>query len=354
MPGNGNSSPSTNVIYTSTIVSTVISSAATSLIQFSTLSATTSTLQGSIDAPPVPTIVAFTLNEVQDISGAHITQQQGTAADGTVVTHATFSTTTTVDVDVNIREDLSGAVVSYYDNETDPTSQTSIVLAQIQDYAAKIQCTDFQGKGTVDDYAVLFQAASKIANETAQMNLAVDVTGFNEFGQAADDLSALFNSFIVKLNTVSIINDLSFLQSISIALGKIWNLSEVFGKFKQTILATSAVEIPKSSHDATLMVQSVMSNVNCAMTYINHFVDGSQLAPSSANLSDVEKGVITNAVATINTWSTLCMQGVNLSMSNSPDMSTIFSANKALSTNARALWYNTSTLRSKLAAYSNI
>jgi hypothetical protein len=301
----------------------------------------------------VPTIVNFTLNEVQDISGASSAFQQGTSANGTTVTTAQFSTTTE-DVDMNIVADLGGAVISYYDNGTDPTSPTSIVLAEIADYAAKIQCSDFQGKGTIDDYAILFQAASKIADETAQMNLAVDVTGFNEFSQAADDLSNLFKSFIVKLNTVSVINDLAFLRSISVALRKIWNLSEVFGKFKETILATSAVEIPKSTHDATVMVQNVMSNVNCAMTFINHFVDGSQLAPSSANLSDIEKGVIASAVGTINTWSTLCMQGVNIAMSNSPDMSTIYSANTLFSTNAKLLSYNTSTLRSKLAMYSNI
>lgn len=351
--GTGTNTPSTSVIYTSTIISTVVSSASASLIQFSTLSASTSSIQGGLIAPPVPTIVNFTLNEVYDISGAQSAFQQGTSANGTTVTTAQFSTTTE-DVDMNIVADLSGAVISYYDNGTDPTSPTSIVLAEIADYAAKIQCSDFQGKGTIDDYSILFQAASKIADETAQMNLAVDVTGFNEFGQAADDLSALFKSFIVKLNTVSVINDLAFLRSISVALRKIWNLSEIFGKFKETILATSAVEIPKSTHDATLMVQNVMSNVNCAMTFINHFVDGNQLAPSSANLSDIEKGVIASAVGTINTWSTLCMQGVNIAMSNSPDMSTIFSANTLFSTNAKLLSYNTSTLRSKLAMYSNI
>ena len=178
MPGTGSNTPSTNVIYTSTIISTVVSSASASLIQFSTLSASTSTIQSGLTAPPVPTIVNFTLNEVYDISGAHSAFQQGTSANGTEVTTAQFSTTS-VAVDMNIVEDLSGAVVSYYDNETDPTSATSIVLAEIADYAAKIQCSDFQGKGTIDDYSILFQAASKIADETAQMNLAVDVTGFN-------------------------------------------------------------------------------------------------------------------------------------------------------------------------------
>ncbi len=55
---------------------------------------------------------------------------------------------------------------------------------------------------------------SNIATETKQMQLDIDVDGFNEFANTADDLSNLFNSFIIKLQNVNIINDIIFLQSI--------------------------------------------------------------------------------------------------------------------------------------------
>jgi len=210
--------------------------------------------------------------------------------------------------------------VLFRSDEVDPSGATNLVLNQIKAYASQIQCSDFQGKGTVEDYAIRFQAASKIANDVNQTQLNVQVDGFNEFGAAADQLSALFTSFIQKLETVSIIDDLSFLQSIAAALAKIVNLSNIFGKFKNTILATATIQVPKPSHDATLLAQNVMSEVGCAMTYINHFVNPLPSDPASANLSDIEKNIIDKAVASIDNWSTLCSQGVTISMSNNPDM----------------------------------
>jgi len=300
----------------------------------------------------VPTIVQYTLNETIDISNATIKNKQGVAADGTEVTHTTFNTLDLPGYDLTLNQDLGAVVTSYYDDVQDSTSETVIVLNEIKDYAAKIQCSDFKGKGTIDDYAVLFQAASKIANDTKQMQLIVEVEGFNEFGKAADDLSRLFNSFIVKLQTVSIIDDLNFLKAIAAALQKIWNLSEVFGRFKQTILATSTVDIPKSAHDTTLLIQGVMSEINCAMGYINHFVDPMVPSDAEADLSADEKNVISKAVATIDNWNLLSQQGVSIAMNNSPDIAFISTASSSLKSKASILQNNTSTLRSKLAAYN--
>ena len=53
------------------------------------------------------------------------------------------------------------------------------------------------------------------------MNLDIDVDGFNDFGKAADDLANLFNTFIIKLQNVNIINDNNFLSSVLDALKKL-------------------------------------------------------------------------------------------------------------------------------------
>jgi hypothetical protein len=151
---------------------------------------------------------------------------------------------------------------------------------------------------------------------------------------------------------VSIIDDLTFLKSITVALEKIWNLSEVFGRFKETILATATIRVPKSSHDAAILVQSVMSELDCAMTYINHFVNPLATDPSDANLSVVEQNVIAKAVATIDTWSVLCDQGVSIAMSNNPDIMYISTASNQLKSKASVLANSTSTLKSKLAFYN--
>lgn len=282
-------------------------------------------------------------------NGFVVTNEQGQDASGNEITHTTFTTTDPTS-DAQITEDLSGAVVSYYDDTTD--SQTASVLSEIQLYASKIKCEDFHGKGTIDDYSALFNAAAKIANESKQMQLDVDIEGFNEFANAADDLAKLFTSFIVKLENVSIINDTAFLASVAAALKKIWNLSEVFGKFKETILATSSVQLPKSAHDTKLVLESVVGQVNCAMKYISHFVDSSFAAPASADLSAVEKGIIDKAVSTIDSWNTLCEQGVSIAMSNNPDIQYIKQASDQLKTTTSTLVNATNALKLKLAGYN--
>jgi len=105
------------------------------------------------------------------------------------------------------------------------------------------------------------------------MQLDIDVDGFNDFGKAADDLSALFITFTKKLQSVNIIDDTAFLQAVLNALKKIYNLSEVFGKFKETILVTSEIKIPKTAHDTKDILVDVMDEVNCSLNYINNFVN---------------------------------------------------------------------------------
>lgn len=281
--------------------------------------------------------------------GYVVQNTQGTDVSGNTVTNTTFDTTDPT-LDFQVEEDLTGKVEAYYDNtgQTD----TALVLSEIQMYGSKIQCEDFHGKGTIDDYSQLFQAAAKIANETKQMQLDIDIDGFNEFAEAADDLSKLFTSFIVKLENVSIIDDIVFLRAVSVALKKIWNLSEVFGKFKQTILATSSVQLPKSAHDTKVVLESVIGNVNCAMKYISHFVDASFVAPADAELSITEKGVINAAVATIDNWNILCEQGVSIAMSNNPDIQYIKNASNQLKNTTQTLKTATNKLKGKLAAYN--
>ena len=281
--------------------------------------------------------------------GYIVTNQQYADASGNEYTETQFITTDPTS-DVQITEDLSGNVIHYYDDSRD--SGKVAIIAQIQTYAAEIQCSDFQGKGTIDDYTQLFQAAAQIANESSQMQLDVDIDGFNEFGSAADDLSALFTGFILKLQNVSIIDDTVFLTAVANALGKIVHLSNVFGKFKETILATSTVHLPKSANDTSVLIQNVSSQIDCAMKYINHFVDSTSPAPATADLSAEEKGIINAAVSTINNWNVLCDQGVSIAMANDPAVQCIQTVNQKLKQTTQTLSNVTSKLKSKLSAFN--
>lgn len=281
-------------------------------------------------------------------TGYVVTNQQYADASGVEITHTEF---VTIDVtsDIQVTEDLSGSAFAYYDDSAD--AGKSSLIAQIQTYANDIQCSNFHGKGTIDDYAELFQAAAKIANESSQMQLDVDIEGFNQFASAADDLSKLFTSFIVKLENVSIIDDTAFLTAVANALGKISNLSKVFGKFKETILATSTVELPKSAHDAKILLQNVVGQVNCAMTYITHFVDSTIPAPDAAKLSVEEQNIISGAVSTIDNWNVLCEQGVSIAMANNPDIQYISAASDQMKQKAQTISNATALLQSKLRRF---
>ena len=274
------------------------------------------------------------------------THLQGTTASGNMVTHTTF-TTTDPNSNINISENLEEVIVSgnNFGNNSD-------LINQIRLYANEIKCEDFHGKGSIDDYGALFQAASQIANDTKQMTLEIDTKGFTDFGQAADDLSALFTSFITKLQNVTIIDDTAFLTAIASALAKIVNLSNIFGKFRETIIATSYVELPKSAHDTKLLLQSVSNELNCAMNYIGYFVDSTAPKPQNASLNANDLNVITKAVSAIENYNTLCDQGVSIALANSTDVQYIKMVNSDLESKTTALKTATNKLKAKLATYN--
>ena len=293
--------------------------------------------------------LSVTTDTSSNTVGYVVTNQQYTDSSGNEHINTQFNTVDTTS-DVQIVEDLSGEIIKYHD-DTNDTGKAAL-LAQIQTYANDIQCTSFHGKGSIEDYTQLFQAAAQIANESAHMQLDIDVEGFNEFATAADDLSKLFTGFILKLENVSIIDDTVFLTAVANALSKISNLSKVFGKFKETILGTSTIHLPKSAHDASVILKDVVGQINCAMTYINHFVDSSVPAPSVAELSKEEKNIIDAAVTTIHNWNTLCDQGVSIAMSSDPDIQFVSNANQSLRQKTQTLNNATALLRSKFAAFN--
>jgi len=305
----------------------------------------------NIDASFVPfKITDVSSSYVVDGTGYEITDTTGYTVDGSYVINTTF-VTTDPSSNIQITENLT-EVFSTYDDEDISGSQVSLLMNQIKQYAGEIKCSDFHGKGTIDDYTQLFQAASQIANEAKQMELNVDVEGFNEFATAADELSNLFNGFIIKLQNVNIITDVTFLTSIVNALSKIVNLSSIFKRFKEVVFATSQVEIPKSTHDAAVIIRGVMEEINCAVQHIQYFVDPTDISLNDAQLSLDEKAKIAKSVDTINNWNVLCENGVSIAMANDADIQYIQEANNTLKHQTSALNTATSNLKAKLATFN--
>ena len=183
------------------------------------------------------------------------------------------------------------------------------------------------------------------------MQLDIDIDGFNDFGKAADDLSALFINFTKRLQNINIINDTGFLRAVLESLKKIYNLSEVFGKFKSTILVTSEIKIPKTAHDTKNILVGVMDEVNCAMNYINNFVTP-DAALVNAHLTSADKNIITKAVDTIDNWQTLCDQGISIALTNNTDMVYLKQTNQDLKQKTVAIKSMTDKLKLKLVQYN--
>ncbi len=312
--------------------------------------------------PPSPTssssnsnttsqITNIILNETLNDGLTITTNIQGFDISSNMITDTSFSTIVNNLIDVQIDESLDSQVVILND------TSSNILLEQIKGYAQEIQCSDFQGKGTLDDYNQLFLAASKIANDSKQITLDVDTQGFEEFASAADELSALFESFITKLTNINIINDIDFLTTISNALARIVNLSNTFGRFKQTIIATSQIQIPKSALETNALLNSVNSQLSCAMNYISYFVDptgASETVQTNAQLSNDEKQVISKAVAAIDNWSQLSEHGLTISLNTNPQILGISESNQRFIEKTANLKNLTLRLKTRLDTYKNI
>ena len=298
----------------------------------------------------IPIIVTTISSETIVGVGYEIKNATGLDASGQDVTKTTFDTTHPELYDPQIHENLSEQIT--YNDTLDASS--NLLLNEIKMYAGQLQCSDFHGKGTIDDYSALFTAASRIANDTKHMELDIDVDGFNEFAQAADDLSELFNGFIMKLQNINIITDINFLTTISNALRRVVHLSETFGRFKQTVVATTTIQLPKSAHETKLVIDGVMEEVNCAMQYINYFVSPTDLSLAHAALSAEEKNIIAKSVDTIDNWNTLCSYGVSIAMSNDVDVISIKQASDDLKLSSATLRSASNSLRAKLAAFNLI
>ena len=195
-----------------------------------------------------------------------------------------------------------------------------------------------------------FNAASQFVNNTTQVELDVQVDGFNQFAQAADDLSTLFVNFTKQLQNVNIIKDDLFLTTILNSLQRIINLKNTFGKFTETIKATNTIQLSNSISETKQILEEVTNEIDCAMNYITHFTTNSSNIPS-ASLSDIDKNAIERSAQTLNAWSEICNHGVSIAMVNDPNIQYIQSSNQYFMSQSKLLQQSTSSLRGRYSSY---
>jgi hypothetical protein len=302
-----------------------------------------------------PTDFSLNTYDVSFSNGLTVVTGTGYLSDGTFISEIA-GVTTDLSSDVHIVIDVS-AIIQKYDDGVDISINS--IMQEITLYAGKINCSDFQGKGTINDYTELFKVAACLAKEEKQTALNINIDGFKEFGNAADELSELFKHYIAKIEHMNVVNDAAFLAEILFYLKKIWNLSETFGRFKETIIGTSIIKIPKSLQDTRYILDGVMTEMDCAMKYIQCFVspesvhDVSLCAPGTLELSTSEKNQIQEAVKTIQKWNHFYNQDIHIAVSENTDIKFIESANEIIKNTANALKDKTAILKGKLLMYSS-
>jgi uncharacterized protein YjbI with pentapeptide repeats len=295
-------------------------------------------------------VIDYLTLDVSSVIGlATVTYQQGMTASGDEVTYATMVTNELdPSADVIITENL----VSIVDDDMEIDASRNAILNEIRLYAAEIQCEDFHGKGTIDDYKELFIAASKITTDIKQIQLDVDVQGFQDFADAADELSKLFTSFILKLENINIVDDSYFLSVVLDSMKRIANLSKTFEQFKKTILLTTKIHIPKSTQETRVVLEQALCQINCAMNYVNNFASPISGGLPGSELDDEDKQTIQTAVNTINSWSALSDQGVSIAMRENPDIRCITQMSNQVKAKSLQLRDVTNLLKTKMASYN--
>jgi hypothetical protein len=119
------------------------------------------------------------------------------------------------------------------------------------------------------------------------------------------------------------------------------------------LLYTSTIKVPKYIKDTRIVMEDVMTDMSCAMKYINHFIspENNDLC-SNAELSEDEKRMIEESIQTISGWDQLYNKGMQIAISENADIKFIEEANKIIQTTSNSLKDATSIFKGKLTYYT--
>lgn len=215
--------------------------------------------------------------------------------------------------------------ITHLTQEMVDSPEVQSMVDQIKACAAEIQCSDFHGKGSIEDYIALLDASKLVE---VKLPLQIDLKGIEDYGNAADKLSDLFDGFVQKIQVVQPI-DTAFLQTILSALQKIVRLSNTFGKFKQSMVATHTLQLSDSVGKTKKILQEVTQEVECAMQYIQYFVSPSGSLPAA----EIDRTVIRQVA--IEDWGEQFEHNLLLHMNE--DLQSIQSSNEVFRTQSGLL-----------------
>jgi hypothetical protein len=289
--------------------------------------------------------------EIVDVSGNIIHSTKIVVTDDNVVTttmDAVDGTSTINIVDTKLTSDnlsvsnVQESVVNYYDDDPEVNS----ILTEINSYASKIDISDFQKKGRIEDYLSLIQNAQNVVNQNKTYNLDVDLTQYNSLGTVADELTGLFNQLTVNVQQESTMLNKDFLNGLLSTMRKLYNLSDAFGKFKKVMTSESVLNVPKSLSNVENTLKTVSSTLASASSYITYFADSSSITDetviSNSQLSASDLNNIHKSIDLLSTSQT------NMNNLINERVSVVTSNINSLSSNITSLSNSLNKLRQKI------
>jgi len=230
--------------------------------------------------------------------------------------------------------DTDKIIVNQYED-----SETLNILNQINDYASKIEILDFKNKGRIEDYLSLIQNAQNMVDQNKTHNVNTDLTQYNNLGVVADELSELFNQLTINIQQKTTIISKDFLNGLLSTMEKLYNLSNVFGKFKKVMTTELVVNVPKSLVNVENTLKKVSDTLTSASNYITYFAD-------SSNVTD--KDTICNSQLSTNDFNNI-QQSINILSTSQNNMNILIDKQlSTITTNINSLTNNISTLSNSL------
>lgn len=205
--------------------------------------------------------------------------------------------------------------------ETAPaTAESQLLLQQIADLQAKINCPSVQHMGSVQDYADLFKKAHEYINTVGEknVNLVLDTSALEKFAAEAKIYSEMFSEVEMRFNRISSVDDTEVLRKIKSYLVDIALMYENIQKFHATITTTSVLQVPDSVKTVSELLTSVSESIECSIPYLEFFADNTtvltQEQQARAELAEDDKAAIVAAIRSLDLWLDMINNEANVTM----------------------------------------
>jgi hypothetical protein len=178
-------------------------------------------------------------------------------------------------------------------NYVEPSPESKKILCEIDGYIDNIRCEKIMGKGSIDDYKVLFQKVFEYSDELAsqKITLDMDMKKLDNFADSAEQLTENISNLTIKLKSIIAVNDIKFLNDFKDKVRKISKLYETIEEFQKTIIESSELYIPTTLEKVNNKLCKIIQEIDKSMIYLDNFTEivENKIVPNDASISNITR-----------------------------------------------------------------